>query len=275
MPMHSQIETLTPARAAEILGSKNPNNRPVSRERVRRYAQEMREGRWVLTPQGLAFDSAGNLLDGQHRLAAVVQANEPQAFYVAHDVPREALRGLDQGLGRTAAQMAALEMTSDVPVSRLTSAARIVLEHGFGVAKPSNTAIINFAREHTAALERYAPLGKQHTAGVHGAFSFADMSGLRGVQAAATRLVEMSWSGDGDPMRALARALGTLGGRDGARAQRTRFFTALAVLEYVDRGEDLLVARKYEAMPGRVKDSVRTHAGYASDAPTAGGAVYQ
>jgi hypothetical protein len=55
-------------------------------------------------------------------------------------------------------------------------------------------------------------------------------------------------------MRALARALQTVQGQ-GDKAQRIHFFTTLAVLEYIDRGEPLQVARKYEEVPARAKSS--------------------
>lgn len=255
--MKAQLETFTPAQAAETLAHHNPSNRPLSRERVRRYLAEMAEGRWALSPQGLSFDDKGNLVDGQHRLAALKGHDKPVEFWVVRGVSPSAVRVMDQGLARTAAQIASSEVESDVPTSRLTAAARAVLELGERAVKPSNATIVDFVQEQKARIERYATLGSQYTAGVHGAFVFADMMGLKGVPEAADRLAEMRWASDDDPMRALARALGSMGGREGAKAKATRFFTTLAVLEYVDRGEGLQVARKYETMPARVRDSIR------------------
>lgn len=255
----SKIETITPERAADILANHNPGNRPLARARVRSYAQEMAEHRWRLSPQGISFDGQGNLVDGQHRLAAIKQSGQPQQLYVTRNVDKEAARVMDQGLARTAAQIAAQELVleSGMPTSRLTSAARAVLELGKGVQKPSNSAIVDFAGLHAPVIERYSMLGKQHTAGVHGAFVTAELAGMKGVREAARRLEELKWEGDDDPMRALALSLGSMGGRDGAKAKATRFHTTLAALEYIDRGEPLKVARKYEEMPSRVRESVR------------------
>lgn len=255
--MKSSIETVTPESAAQILANHNPNNRPISRDRVKRYAVEMSEGRWALSPQGISFDEKGALVDGQHRLSAVKQSGITQTFYVHRDVPPEAVRVMDQGLARTAAQIAAQELESDVPVSRLTSAARACLELGLKVSKPSNSAIVDYARNHATTLERYSALGAQYTAGVHGAFAFAELAGMKRVKEAADRLLDLKFEGDDDPMRALAKALNSMGGRDGAKAKAARFHTTLAALEYIDRGEGLLVARKYEEPPRRVRESVR------------------
>lgn len=60
--------------------------RPVRDGAVRRYAQDMRKGKWLVTHQGIAFDSAGNLIDGQNRLRAVVLSNCKVAMRVTFNV---------------------------------------------------------------------------------------------------------------------------------------------------------------------------------------------
>ena len=275
--MFAQIEPITPSIAREILANNNTRNaRPLARDLVRRYATEMLEGRWKVSPQGLVFGADGELEDGQHRLAAIVQSGVTLPMWVTREAPPGVGDVLDQGRIRTAAQIASQALHSDVPASRLTSAARLVLEHGLGVSKPSNTAIVAYARRNAETLERYAPLARQYKAGTHAAFVFADLSGLENIQAAAKRLETGIWSTpqEEDPMRALDRSLGNLQGQ-GARAQRTMFFTTLATLEYVSRGEGLQVARKYDTMPGRVRTSIAASAPPPSQslAPEAVGAM--
>lgn len=41
---------------------------------VKGFAEAMSRGEWMVTHQGIAFSSAGVLVDGQHRLAAVIEA---------------------------------------------------------------------------------------------------------------------------------------------------------------------------------------------------------
>jgi hypothetical protein len=50
---------------------------PLSKRTVRDFAEAMRRGDWRLTHQGIAFDASGALVDGQHRLAAIVEADVP------------------------------------------------------------------------------------------------------------------------------------------------------------------------------------------------------
>lgn len=73
--------------AMKILEDKNPHNRNVIEGTVQAYANDMKNKRWTLTHQGLAFDENGNLMDGQHRLWGVVFANVAVEFNVTRGIP--------------------------------------------------------------------------------------------------------------------------------------------------------------------------------------------
>jgi hypothetical protein len=79
------VQSLTPKRAAELLEA-NTTNRPLSRPVVRAFAEAMRRGDWLITHQGIAFDVNGVLVDGQHRLAAIIEADLPIDVTVFTDV---------------------------------------------------------------------------------------------------------------------------------------------------------------------------------------------
>ncbi len=85
--MKATVELITPEEALEILEKHNPRNRSISESTVQAYAMDMRNKRWTLTHQGIAFDTNGNLLDGQHRLWAVVFSGVATEFWVFRDVP--------------------------------------------------------------------------------------------------------------------------------------------------------------------------------------------
>jgi hypothetical protein len=102
------VQTITPARAAEWLRA-NTTNRPVSRPVVRSFAEAMRRGEWLITHQGIAFDVNGVLVDGQHRLAAVIEADQPVEMTVFTDVSEGGFDVLDTGKRRTAADVLAIE----------------------------------------------------------------------------------------------------------------------------------------------------------------------
>lgn len=91
--MKTRIETITPALATEWLEKHNTINRNLSQSTVDCYAIDMKNGRWSLTHQGLAFDTNGNLQDGQHRLWAIVFSGVTLQMNVTRDVPVEEVTG--------------------------------------------------------------------------------------------------------------------------------------------------------------------------------------
>ena len=72
--METTILEITPSVAKSLL-EKNKKNRNASKAVINYYADQMARGQWMLTSQGISLDWDGNLLDGQHRLLAVIQSN--------------------------------------------------------------------------------------------------------------------------------------------------------------------------------------------------------
>lgn len=76
-----EVREITPAMASEMLGN-NDGNRNLSQSKVLNYMRSMKEGSWRLTHQGIAVSDTGNVIDGQHRLAAIAQLGRPMRFVV-------------------------------------------------------------------------------------------------------------------------------------------------------------------------------------------------
>jgi hypothetical protein len=106
--VRSRVQKVTPVKAAEML-SANTSNRPLSRSTVRAFAEAMGRGDWLVTHQGIAFDTRGVLVDGQHRLAAIVEADVPVEMTVFTDVEPDTFDVLDTGKKRNAADVLAIE----------------------------------------------------------------------------------------------------------------------------------------------------------------------
>lgn len=102
VPPELEVVHVTPEMAAEWLEKRNEGNRKIGRTVVKQYADAMAEGRWRLTHQSIAFDDEGTLLDGQHRLAAVVRAGVTVSFTVQRGWGRETFAVLDTGYKRAA-----------------------------------------------------------------------------------------------------------------------------------------------------------------------------
>ena len=107
LPRGPEVVVVTPEIAADWLETRNTRekNRNVSANIVNRYATAMRRGEWGLTHQGLAFDTDGWLLDGQHRLRAVAVSQIAQKFWIFPDMPRDTFDKLDVGRRRLASHV--------------------------------------------------------------------------------------------------------------------------------------------------------------------------
>ena len=83
----AQLMEITPALAEEWL-SKNPRvQRTMSQTEVDMLARHITRGEWQLNGGTIVFSTDDRLCDGQHRLAACVQADKPilshRGFYGA------------------------------------------------------------------------------------------------------------------------------------------------------------------------------------------------
>lgn len=124
MPIPENPGTIkvTPEIAENWLTHRNIGNRKTSRTVVDRYARAMTEGRWLVTPQGVSFDRDGHLLDGQHRLAAVMVSGVTVEMFIIPGFDRATFSVLDSGYKRNASQL-----LTDVPHNNLVaSSARII-----------------------------------------------------------------------------------------------------------------------------------------------------
>lgn len=106
--MSTVTENITPAKAQEYLRT-SAGNRPISRVYVRSYADTMKKGAWMLNGVPIIFDTEGHLLDGHHRLLAVIEANIPVRFDVRRGAPADAFSTYDTGRHRTVGQLIAMQ----------------------------------------------------------------------------------------------------------------------------------------------------------------------
>ena len=92
---------ITPEMARRWLADGNVANRRLVKSYCERLARDMKEGRWLLTHEGIAFDPRGRLLDGQHRLHSIVIADVAVEMFVWLNVTPRALLAINTGLKRT------------------------------------------------------------------------------------------------------------------------------------------------------------------------------
>lgn len=100
MTVEMRMESVTPEKATEWL-KKNNSNRPLSRRNVERFAEAMKRGEWKLNGEAIQFDTNGKLINGQHRLNAVVVSGIKIQSYIARGLEPEDYYTIDQGKARS------------------------------------------------------------------------------------------------------------------------------------------------------------------------------
>ena len=138
----------------------NEGNRNVNHSYVRRYAEMMQNGKWMLSPDAIAFDTKGRLINGQHRLLAVIKSGTSHEFYVVRGLQSEVFDRTDTGRPRNAGQI--LDIAGYENYRQLAAVIRLVMaferfHHSEGYndwhysCEPSQA--LEFARYHGEALQ--------------------------------------------------------------------------------------------------------------------------
>lgn len=99
MTVTTEVEHITPDIANEWLVA-NVDNRDIDQQRVKLYARDMQHGRWQLNGEAIKFNGT-ELIDGQHRLLAVVLANATIRSLVVRGLATSAKSTLDSGKNRS------------------------------------------------------------------------------------------------------------------------------------------------------------------------------
>jgi len=130
------VEQIDPTKASAYLETSGENRRTRT-GKIDQYARDMTAGNWHSSV--LRFDRDGKLVDGQHRLWAVVVSGSSQVFYVERGVSPEAIRTIDSGLVRTGGDV--LSIMGEANATTLASAIRYArwFEKNPGFAPSSQT----------------------------------------------------------------------------------------------------------------------------------------
>lgn len=97
--MRTTIETITP-KLARVYFDRRAPNRPINNRAVMRYSQAMKDGAWETTHEGIAFNENNMLIDGQHRLLAVIDSNVTITIQVTRYSERAPMAVMNCGVAR-------------------------------------------------------------------------------------------------------------------------------------------------------------------------------
>ena len=117
------VETISPDRAEEYLAA-NRGNRNIVQSHVAAMARDIRNGQWMFNAQPICFSRSGRLLNGQHRLSAVLEAGQPIEVLVMRGLPEQAFQTYDKQAKKAPAID---EMFDDFGDKALISASAVLL----------------------------------------------------------------------------------------------------------------------------------------------------
>ena len=103
--MYTKHTSISPEEARLWLDTKNSRNRPVSENAVAKYTQQIKENRWLDNGQAIIFGESGQLLNGQHRLMAIVRANKTVPATITWGVSDKAFDTIDDANSRSLADV--------------------------------------------------------------------------------------------------------------------------------------------------------------------------
>lgn len=155
MPLTYEVQDITPTLAQKWLDTSNTHNRNLRPLRVADYARDMRTGQWVENGDALRFATDGTLLDGQHRLAAVVESGATVPMLVVSGLAPAAQDTVDDGVRRTLQDV--LTLRGEQNASALGAVLRRAFlwegypdrqPRGYAKVRPTNAEALDMLKRH-------------------------------------------------------------------------------------------------------------------------------
>lgn len=128
----SVVLTIDPDQAKQLLASM-PRQRDLRESNVQYFVDALENKRMLVTHQGIACGTDGQLIDGQHRLTAVVRTGIPLTTEVTFNLDRTIFEAVDRGLKRSLIDDFVLtKLVSAKTAENVVAAMRIIfhVDHG-------------------------------------------------------------------------------------------------------------------------------------------------
>ena len=149
--MKTEVREISPEVASEML-KRNYTNRNITKSNVRFLSKQMKEGQWLFDGQPIRFDKFDRLLDGQHRLTAIIDSKTTQKFLVVSGLSEKTFTVMDTGKNRSSGD--ALSIMGVSYPNSIASGIRLILKHNVGLhgvtgsdSKISNSKVVDFFNE--------------------------------------------------------------------------------------------------------------------------------
>lgn len=155
--MKMQFVTITPAKAEEILQN-NHANRSISRKTVEAYARDIENGKWKAnTGTAISISKNGELLDGQHRLMAIIASGIDVPMWVCFGCDTEGV--YDRNRGRSVRDQLNMSRCDLPSVMRNNSFLGMIRYITVGNGKITAGDVESYIDNHFEELSKFVDLG--------------------------------------------------------------------------------------------------------------------
>lgn len=141
---------ITPDIAMDILQN-NHRNRKMNKELVLLYADQMSRGLWKFNGESIIISDENILLNGQHRLGAIIKSGTSQKFIVVQGISQAAFDTIDTGKTRTAG-----DILSIANIKESTKISSIITRFfGVSVSQSRRESLLRSRRSKQEVLSEY------------------------------------------------------------------------------------------------------------------------
>lgn len=153
--MRASVQVITPEYAKQLLES-NSGNRSLNKHTIERYRNDMLAARWRPNGSSISIGPDGRLLNGQHRLSALIEADVAIEFVLVYEDDNDVFATLDIGITRptsTILMMSGLHYAvSAAAISRQVLSYDTAPESVWSTeTSGGRSAVIEWAQQHAAS----------------------------------------------------------------------------------------------------------------------------
>lgn len=123
-------EVITPELANDLLSTNLNSQRPMKKTVVNRYAAAIMNDEWVNNGESIKIDCNNSLIDGQHRLRAIIKANKPVRMTVARNIDPRSFSSIDTGVSRTSSDNLKIMGFKNTNVLAASALDLLIIERG-------------------------------------------------------------------------------------------------------------------------------------------------
>lgn len=150
----ASFEEITPKMATHMLEVTKDNgfeNRKMKTWKIDQYARDIEAGRWANTNQSIGLTANGSVIDGQHRLHAIIKTGLPVMMLIVKGLTEESFSYIDLGIARTVADH--FRHVGKKNVFALSGAGKLLAMHINGGMQKRWTEVAPTNAESLAAVE--------------------------------------------------------------------------------------------------------------------------